>query len=395
MDAMTDPLAHRKGRITVRGRPGGRIRVVQQRHAFPFGVAVNARLFRADPGKGFTAAQAEGYRDLLARRFNAVVHENALKWYVLNRHGPQADFSDADAVLDWCEARRIAVRGHCLVWEKRQFVQDWVKALSDQELRRAVEAHIREVVRRYRGRIDEFDVNNEMLEGRYYQDRLGVGFCADMFRWAQDENPRARLFLNDYHTLNGVLLPAYLAQIADFRARGAPLSGIGCQEHYFTEKKDAPPDPNADPDQVIPFTRPDAALAKRCLDRLAACGLPIVITEYDSNPDDPEAVAEDLRVLLQTAFAHPAVAGFYQWGFWRRSHWQPCAALYGDDFAPLPAGRAYEDLVFNAWWTRTEATIGADGTATVEAFLGEHDVTVDGRTQRVALDAATPQVIAS
>lgn len=390
---MTDPLAHRKGRITVRAAPGTRVRVSQQRHHFPFGMAVNAKLFLPQPGPRFNPEQAERYRDLLARRFNAVVHEDALKWYALNRHGPQADFTEAEAVLDWCAARRIPVRGHCLMWEKKQFVQDWVKALDNQALRRAVEAHIREVVGRFAGRIHEFDVNNEMLEGRYYQDRLGVDFCADMFRWAHEAAPGTRLFLNDYHTLNGVLLDAYIRQIQDFRDRGAPVGGIGCQEHYFAKPDPnvtAPPDPNADPNQVIPFTRPEAALITSSLDRLAAFDLPVVITEYDSNYRDPEEVAENLRVLFRTAFAHPAVAGIYQWGFWSRSHWMPQGALYDADFAPLPAGRAYEDLVFREWWTEAEATAGADGTATIAAFFGEHRVSCGSAVETVSLTPAQP-----
>lgn len=45
----------------------------------------------------------------------------------------------------------IKVRGHNLVWSVDQWVPDWVKQLSGDELRRVVHDHIVEVMDKTRG----------------------------------------------------------------------------------------------------------------------------------------------------------------------------------------------------------------------------------------------------
>jgi len=299
-----------------------------------------------------------------------------------------------DRILAWCEANGLAMRGHCLLWEKRRFVQEWIQRLDDRAADAALSAHLAEVVGRYAGRIDEFDLDNEMLEGRYWQRRFGLARIAQAFREAQAANARVRLCVNDYHILNGVFTERYCAQIRDLLALGAPVGAIGCQGHFFATESGAGHvyDDDDHPVQWIPGSRPEAATIRQVLDRLAGFGLPVLITEYDSTNPDPEAVGADLDTLFRAAFAHPSVAGIWQWGAWKGAHWMPVAALYDQDFAPTPAGRAYERLVYGEWWTDCEVQVGADGQALIPAFLGRHRVAWAGQVQTVEITPAQPQV---
>jgi len=356
---------YRMGTIVVRAEPGAVVRSEQLRHEFWFGTAISGRMFW--PGR-VKEADRRKYLELLKANFNAAVHENALKWWENERHPGRVSYAAADRMLAWCEANGIPMRGHCLLWAEDRYVRDWVKALDDGELRRRIEARIQDVMTRYRGRIGEYDVNNEMMRKRYYADRLGEDIRAAMFRWAHAADPNAVLFVNDYGALvEGPHTELYARQIEALQAAGAPVGGIGCQGHF----SDA--------------YRPDPKVMKKALDRLATTGLPIRVTEFDMTTDDEQRKAKALVDVYRTCFAHPAVEGILMWGFWEGAHWRPRAALWKRDFTPTPAAEAYRDLIFNQWWTRFDGRAGADGHCEIPAFFGRHRVTVNGVSREVDL----------
>jgi len=355
---------HRMGRITVRCRPGARVKVTQLEHEFWFGTAISRRAF----SPRVPAETQRRYLEVLKENFNSAVHENALKWYSTERRRDQVSYDDADRMLQWCEKNGLRMRGHCLFWCVDKFVQDWIKDLDDDQLRARLEKRAREVTSRYRGRILEYDVNNEMLHGRYYAQRLGDDVRVRMFKWAREGDPDAVLYVNDYNILSGKDLDRYVEQIAGLLDSGAPVGGIGCQGHFGQP---------ADLGQI-----------KKSLDRLAAFGLPIRITEFDVNIDDEQEKARFLKGFYETCFAHPAVEGILMWGFWEGAHWRPKAALWKRDFTPTPAAEAYRDLVYNRWWTNREDTADEDGRCEVTAFYGRHVVAVDGVQKEVELRKA-------
>jgi len=112
------------------------------------------------------------------------------------------------------------------------------------------------------------------------------------------------------------------------------------------------------------------------LDRFAALGLPIQITEFDVDTTDEALQADYLRDFLTAAFSHPAIESILMWGFWEGRHWRPDAALWRRDWSLKPNGEAWIDLVTQQWWTNTSGQTDAGGTFRVRAFRGEHDVRV-------------------
>lgn len=319
-------------------------------------------------GEKTPADVREKYQQLLKENFNHAVHENALKWYHTQNKPGEPNWKDADAVLEWCEKNGLSMRGHCIYWGIEQFVNGWLKALDDQALRAALEKRGKEVTTRYKGRISEYDLNNEMIHGNYYAKRFGEEITKEMFNWAKAGDPNAILYVNDYNILSGNDGPKYIAHIKKLLEMGVPIGGIGCQGH-FGKSVNGPK-------------------IKKTLDELAQFKLPIKITEYDvDNPDD-KVKAESLEALYKVCFGHPAVAGVLMWGFWEGAHWRPNAALWRKDFTPTPAADTYRRLLFREWWTTWEGQADATGRCELRAFFGKHAVEADGKRVEVELKKA-------
>jgi GH35 family endo-1,4-beta-xylanase len=353
-------LKHRMGTLVVKAAPGAKVTIEQLEHEFWFGTAISRRIFSGN----VQPEDKRKYISTLKANFNSAVHENALKWYSTERTEGTVTYDSADIMLEWCEDNGLRMRGHCVFWCVDKYVQPWIKQLDDDSLRVALKRRAVDVTRRYKGRILEYDVNNEMLHGGYYEQRLGDSIRHDMFEWCRTTDPGAILYLNDYSILSGGDLDNYEKQIAGLIEAGAPIGGIGLQGHFGPEGV-------------------DAAKVKRVLDRLAKFNLPIKITEFDINNKDEDIKAKGLADLYTTAFAHPSVDGILMWGFWEDQHWRPEAALWRKDWSPTKAAEAYRDLVYNQWWTSRKGVTDKAGTFKADVFFGRYRVTVDGQPPRV------------
>ena len=374
--AQTDPdiARFRKGTIVVYAEPGAKVGVRQTRHEFHFGAAVSSGMFgdRADP------AVKENYLRIFSENFNSAVFENAMKWPQMQRAADQpVNYTTVDSILAFCDENRIPIRGHNIYWGIPNNVPAWLKEMDDATLYNTLHERGRTLTARYKGRITEYDVNNEMLHGDYFAERLGADIERDMFLWAKEGDPGAIMYLNDYDVLTGNYLARMMAQIRDFKERGIPVGGIGVQGHLHADTF-------------------EPAVLKACLDSLATFGLPITITEFNmpgqrfrtEDPLTPEAElrkAENIVNYYRICFANPQVEGILFWGFWEGALWLPTSALWARDFTPLPAAEAYRDLVFDEWWTTWEGTADAEGRCVVPAFFGEYDITVGARSVRTTL----------
>jgi len=359
LDTAGDIRKNRMGTLTIQTRPGAAVTVTQLEHEFWFGTCIARSMFRE-----MDSPDTKKYLEVLKANFNSVVHENALKWYGTGKEPHGEDYSDADRMTDWCLKNGLRVRGHCVYWGIERYVQGWVKALDDDALRAALEKRGKAVPRHFKGRIGEYDVNNEMMHGDYYAKRLGKGITVDMFRWVGEGDPSAILYVNDY----GILQSggeAYAKHIQGLLDQGVKVGGIGIQGHCGKSIR---------PERV-----------KATLDRLGRFGLPIKITEFDMNTKDEEAKARGLEALYRVCFAHPAVEGVLMWGFWAGRHWRPDAAPWQKDWTPTPAAEVYRKLVYDEWWTRFEGKADAQGRCEVPVFFGRHKVTAGGKTLEVAL----------
>jgi len=206
------------GTLVVEAAPGMEVRVEQVRHEFWFGAALASQMFGGRSG----GEDASKYRQVFLDNFNAAVTENALKWHSMERRKGEVDYSVADAILAWTAEHEIPLRGHNVYWGVPDMVQPWLKQLDDAALRDILKARALDVAHRYRGRFAEYDLNNEMLHGDYYEQRLGPGITLDMATWMRQEDPQAVLFLNDYDIVDYSTKwhGAYLQFIAKYACPG-------------------------------------------------------------------------------------------------------------------------------------------------------------------------------
>lgn len=361
--------------VTVKNKTGKPVRdaavaVRMRKHAFPFGTAVSGMAF-VSPRTG--AENLARYKQEIVRLFNIAVMENELKW-------PQWSNVESRtstlATVDWLRENGLQVRGHNLVWPSWRNTN--VKAALDAKndpaaLAKVILDHIKETTQALRGRVVDWDVLNEPFTNHDFMDILGRHAMVDWFQAARAGDPNARLCINDFNILAGedkAHQDDYAATIQYLIDQGAPFEGIGLQSHF--------------PARVTPI---DEVFQR--LDRFAAFGKDLEITEFDIDTQDEALQASYTRDFMTAAFSHPAVREFLMWGFWEGAHWRPRGAMLRRDWSAKPNGEVYDDLVFHKWMTNADGKTDAHGTFSIRGFLGEYEIDVKAggksKTMRVSL----------
>lgn len=279
-----------------------------------------------------------GYAEILAREFNSVTPENALKWGPVEPVQGSFDWSGADEIVAFAQAHGQKVRGHTLVWHTQ--LPGWLSdgAFTAAQLNEILKNHIATEVGRYAGKIYAWDVVNEAFaEDGAWRDTiffktLGQDYVADAFRWAHAADPAAKLYINDYN-VEGINAKsdALYNLVKSLKAQGVPLDGVGIQAHY---------------DLAYPFPADIAGNLKRFAD----LGLEVAFTELDARfklPVSDSALAQQATYYGQTIAACLAVSacvGVTVWGFSDKYSWVPfsfpgegAACLYDESLVPKAA----------------------------------------------------------
>lgn len=375
---------HRTGVIVIKTNPNTTVKVEQLQHEFWFGSAISDGIFN---GKA-SEEDVKMYKEKFLEHFNSAVTENSVKWGNMEREKGIVNFATTDNILAWTDEHHIPLRGHNIYWGIPNRVQDWLKEMDDKQLYETLQTRARTVAARYKGRFVEYDLNNEMIHGNYYEDRLGSDITGEMVEWIKAADPQAKLYLNDYDILTAKLVRKYVDHIQGFLDQGVQIDGIGVQGHLHSKTF------NADS-------------LKFSLDLLSQFNLPIRITEFNMpgqrseyvrkrsqtppqmTPEEEQQNAQNLAEYYRVCFAHPSVEGILMWGFWEGANWIPASSLYRRDWTPTPAAEAYQSLIYGEWWTNTTEKSGKDGICIINAFYGTHKVTVNGVEKTVKLGKAS------
>lgn len=300
------------------------------------------------------------YAATLAREFNMLEPEDALKWETLRPDPQSFNFQPADQLLDFATRHNMKVRGHTLVWHKQ--LPRWLTQASftPSQLSALLELHIKTVVAHYKGKVFAWDVANEafdegartgQLRSTLWYDQPGIGYAgkgsaylAQSFRWAHQADPQALLFYNEAEAdeLNKKSDAVY-AMVSDFKLHGVPIDGVGLQMHI--EKP------------------PDIASISANIARFTALGLQVHITEMDvslpvdasgnATPADLQMQAAIYRQIAEACLAHPGCTALQTWGFTDKYSWigshskktRGAALLFDRDYQPKPAYQALRDAL--------------------------------------------------
>lgn len=356
--------------------PDATVHVALKKHAFQFGSAVNASTLVTDD-----KPKNAKYRERFLELFNAGSFENNLKWEAWA--GEWSDSLSPKVTLqglEWLRAHDMAIRGHVLVWPSFHNMPQFIKNLEDKnaekagepakstatpdELQRLVLSRIDDVTQATAPYISEWDVINEPRDNHDLMDIIGRHVMLDYFNRAHNRLPNARLVLNDYSILSMTTDNPTQQQYEDYVRylidNGAPIGGLGLQGHFGA-------------------TVPTPMYVDRVLNRFAALGLPIRVTEFTVAGDDDTLKADWTRDFLTMLFSHPEVSGFQMWGM---------EQAVNPDGTLTPLGEAYRKLVKESWNTDFTSQTSAAGSIENRSYLGRYEITVTqgNRTIMVPFD---------
>jgi endo-1,4-beta-xylanase len=281
------------------------------------------------------------FAKVLAANFNSLTPENDMKWVNVEPSPGQFAFHSGDALVAFAQQNDMRVRGHTLVWHTQ--LAPWVSGLPGEALHAAMIRHVTNVVAHFKGKVRQWDVVNEAFAdgpgGELRHDSpftaLGPAFIEDAFRAAHAADPDALLFYNDYE-IEGLGTPKAEAvyQLAQrLKAAGVPLGGVGFQMH------------------VDPRHWPPAEIIRQNLERFAALGLAVELTEMDVPVGEmsgtrAQKLEEQKRLthdIVAACVAVSACSGVTFWGFTDRYSW-----LNDPDWSGLRGRRPHYPLPFDA-----------------------------------------------
>jgi endo-1,4-beta-xylanase len=234
------------------------------------------------------------------------------------------------------------------------------------EFAAALKAHIADMAR-VMGPLGlrSFQIANELEDRPEYAQVLGgdrLDRVADWFRWAAEAAPDIERWINHIDTTD-----FYAETLTGLLARKAPVQGIGFQWHSG-------------------IGSPGPAQRLKGLDRFAAFGLPMQITELeivitDRNDAAQRAFQADyVRDMLIAIYSHPAVNGLTLQDFWQTAAWQRDggSCFFDNENQLQPHGQQWLDLVRKQWWTNADAVTDAQGVAHLRGFHGDYRIDAGG-----------------
>ena len=210
--------------------------------------------------------------DLIAREFNSVTAENAMKWGVIRPDGVRWEWERSDRLVEFATKNRMDVLGHTLVWHSQVPAAIFSDAngspLARDALLGKMREHIETLVGRYRGRVWAWDVVNEAIDedkgwrrSKWFE-LIGADYMEQAFRFAHAADPRALLLYNDYNEHKAGKREFLAAVLKDYLNRGVPIHGVGFQGH-------------------VGLAYPDLEEWERSIATIAAMGLKVHVTELD------------------------------------------------------------------------------------------------------------------
>jgi GH35 family endo-1,4-beta-xylanase len=260
-----------------------------------------------------------------------------------------------------------------------------------EEVERLSTGRVRDIISRFKGRIDIWDVVNEPTDLTRFSNPMntwakqlgGVPFTALHLKVARSANPDATLLVNDYRTdppyfdiLNGLRIPPVHVGDQGGGNGKLPFDAIGIQSHmhgggWKLER-----------------------IWEVC-DNYSWFGVPIHFTETTivsgarlpspnrggegggvwgpTTPEGEAAQADYVPQFYTMLFAHPAVQAVTWWDFSDDGAWQDAPAGWlRKDMSPKPVYERLMELIKGEWWTKTEGHTNAHGEFHSQAFYGTH-----------------------
>ncbi|MBQ5572671.1 MAG: endo-1,4-beta-xylanase, partial [Bacteroidaceae bacterium] len=297
----------------------------------------------------YDCSRNDGETGLVGNQFNIIVGENEMKFDATEPNKNSFNYGGSDAIV-WVASRfNQEVRGHTLAWHSQ--VPEWVSQdgkknnhnYTRQELLSILKNHIFNVVGKYKGKIVEWDVCNEVLDDdqsivrtnpdayklrpSIWATYIGEDFIDSAFVWAHQADPQAKLYINDYGVefMGGTKSEAYYNLVKRLIKSGIPIEGCGLQCHLTTGEL-------------------DTLKLEKNIKRYAEIGMKCIITELDialANPYSTDALerqAKEYGAITRVFLRNDNCPTMLIWGISDNHSWrQNQPLLYNSSLKPKPA----------------------------------------------------------
>lgn len=213
--------------------------------------------------------------ELILKHFNALSPGNSLKPESLHPRPDVWNFRSADAYVEFAERNGMWVLGHTLFWHNQTPDFFWMNEngeyKSRDELTETMRSYVEKVAERYAGRLDAWDVVNEIIgeHGEYREKGWVKAFGGDgyevvrnAFTFAERYFPDTELYYNDFNVWRPEHVDGIVTMVRRLQADGIRIDGVGIQAHWG-------------------LNFPKTEYIEHAIDTLASCGVKVMITELD------------------------------------------------------------------------------------------------------------------
>jgi len=213
-------------------------------------------------------------QQIVVKQFNSITLENSMKAALINPQPGVFNFGPADAFVSFGEAHKMFIVGHTLVWHNQ--VPAWFftnasgKPNSKAEQIERLRSHIEKVAGRYAGRVNAWDVVNEVIDndGSYratsWVNAFGNGdtLVKYAFKFASQYAPNTELYYNDFNAWRPSKRDGIVRMVNMLKQEGIRIDGVGMQGHWG-------------------LNYPKNEYIEAAIDAYAATGVKVMITELD------------------------------------------------------------------------------------------------------------------
>jgi GH35 family endo-1,4-beta-xylanase len=241
-----------------------------------------------------------------ATYWNQVTPENGTKWGSVEASRDRMNWSQADTAYNYAKSKGMPFKFHTLVWGSQ--APNWIGGLSQRDQKAEILEWFDAAAAKY-GNADFVDVVNEPLHApASFQNAIGSSGSTgwDWVVWSFQEARKrfkGKLLINEYGIISDPNAAANYLNIINILKQRNLVDGIGIQCHHF----------NVDTGS--------ASTMKSVLNKLAATGLPIYVSELDITGDDNTQLAR-YREKFPVLWEHPSVKGITLWGWIQGQTWR-------------------------------------------------------------------------
>lgn len=311
--------------------------------------------------------------------WNQVTPENGGKWGSVEAQRDVMNWTSLDAAYKLAKDNGFPFKLHVLIWGSQQ--PSWIENLPPAEQKEEIIEWYQAVANRYPD-IDIVEVVNEPInappfgagKGNYGNALGGNGstgwdWIIEAFRLARQYFPNSILMFNEYSVVNSDTRANQMVQIANLLKAQGYVDAIGVQAHAFS-------------------TRGSTDQMKNNLDKLAATGLDLYVTELDIDGSTDDIQLNEYKRLFPVFWEHPAVKGITLWG-WRTGLWrqEQKAYIMGEDgITERPALVWLREYIAQFPTSNQEITKTADEITIFPNPVTGSSVFVSGLTDQPAID---------